>query len=299
MATKIILHLGAHRTGTTSLQTALDEASQILQQSGIVALTPPRPGKRGLPTMRKLGNILVSAKGAAGFFSAPFKRREAAKLLGELLESQTGTSTLPERLILSDEKMLGRGFAADGQSIYPYARAHLASIRKVFPRKIDEIHLTIRSYDTFLVSVYAMRALYAHDVKPFDKIRENLLRLQLKWSDLVDALRQTFPGARIVLSVFEENDLPTRLHSLLGEEGRGVDIGQYLPPPVNKAPTLDAILAVQKSGRKPKEPDKVVEAYSGGKPFAPLDEETAKQLRAIYQAEVMALRERSGIEWLA
>ena len=249
--------------------------------------------------MRKLGNILVSAKGTGGFFTAPFKRRTAAALLSDLLEGQTGNSALPERLILSDEKMLGRAFDADGRSIYPFARTHLASIRKLFPGKIDEIHLTIRSYDTFLVSVYAMRALYAHGVKPFEQISETLLHPQLKWSNLVDDLQQFFPDARIVLSVFEEHGPKQRLQSLLGEVGRGIDIGGYLPPPVNMAPTLDAINAVQISGKKPRDPDRIVLEYSGGKPFDPLDDTTAKELRAVYQAEVEVLRVRRGIEWLA
>lgn len=55
---EFILHLGAQRTGSTRLQTVLDTNRDLLTRNGIVALTPPRPGKRISPTVRDVVRIL-------------------------------------------------------------------------------------------------------------------------------------------------------------------------------------------------------------------------------------------------
>ena len=49
---EIVLHLGAHRTGSTRLQYVLDANRDALATNATVALTPPRPGKRVSPTIR-------------------------------------------------------------------------------------------------------------------------------------------------------------------------------------------------------------------------------------------------------
>ena len=298
MDSQLVLHLGAHRTGTTSIQAALDSASGELSRSGIVALTPPRPGKRGLITVRKLVKILVSAKGPAALLKLPLKRYQSRNLLDELIRDCGVEPTGISRLILSDEMMPGRAFAPDGSSLYPFALDHLNSLKRVLSRPVDEIHLTLRSYDSFLTSVYAMRAVYAHDIPPFDEIAGRLLKIERRWPEVVGDVLSVFGEARLVLSTVEETGLQQRIAALVGPAADKIDFSSHLPDRLNRAPTLEAITQALRAPGEIGDPDLLVEHFKNGTTFDPISKTERSRLKTNYEQDLDELRQIESLVWL-
>ena len=200
---EVILHIGAHRTGTTTLQAALDDASTELANLGIVALTPPRAEKRGQVSIRKLANLAGRARRPLGRALIWYHRYQAKTLIENILQAQSTDLSKIRRLVISEEKILGSVFRKNGHSIYPSARSQLSAFKSLLPYQVDEVHLTIRSYERFLTSAYAMRSVFGSDIKPYETIRQNLEAVAHTWTDLVGTIRLAFPRARLVVSVFE------------------------------------------------------------------------------------------------
>ena len=298
MSQELVLHLGVHRTGTTSLQAGLDAADEYLASKGIVALTPPRIGKRGAITIRKLVGILTSTKRASSRWLYWYYRRKARAKLASLLIEQTGHPEYPERLILSDEKMLGRAFGKNGEAVYPFARAHFASIARLLPVSPTEVHLTLRSYESFLTSVYAMRAIYAKGVGEFDLIRNEFVKTNRRWPDLIRDIQLTFPNARIVLSEFEKCDVTNRLISLIGDRRHDVGYRISIPERLNQSPTLEAIKFARANEQSSLDADTIVSKFSNGTKFDPFSLGEKKLLQQKYQEDILKLRKIRGIEWV-
>ena len=180
---EIILHLGAHRTGSTRLQYILDANRDALAAHATVALTPPRQGKRVSPTIRDV--LALTPTGRYRPVRHYLKRRRARAMLRHLVAARPPDPP-PRRIILSDETMLGPYFRIDGFGLYPSAYPRLAALRRLLGRPPSAVHLTLRAYDTFLVSVYAMAAVYLRAVPPFDDIREPLLAVRRGWPQVID-----------------------------------------------------------------------------------------------------------------
>lgn len=298
MNSQLVLHLGAHRTGTTSIQAALDAAAGKLSRSGIVALTPPRPGKRNITTVRKLVRILVSAKGSAAVLKVPFKRLQFRSLLNQLIRESGTEPAAISRLILSDEMILGRAFAPDGSSIYPFSLDHLTSLKRVLSQPVDEIHLTLRSYDSFLISVYAMRAVYARNTRPFGEIGGNLLKAERRWPQVVEDIMSVFSEAQLILSTVEDSGLKQRISALAGAGSKEIDFSRYLPERLNRAPTLEAIEWAVSGTNKREDPDVLVTRFENGTPFDPLSAAEKARLNTLYLEDIRKLREVEGPVWL-
>lgn len=291
-----VLHLGAHRTGTTALQAALDAAEDPLRAQGIVALTPPRPTKRAGATLRDVVRETARLKGGAAGPRYWPARRGLRRQLDALVAERTRGGVPLQRLILSEEMLLGPAFAPDGKALYPDAHRRLAAFRRVCLDRVSEVHLTLRSYESFLVSVYAMRAVYVGGLPSFSTVEASLVGIAFGWPDLVHTIRGVFPEARIVLSLFECTALTDRLQALVGP--RTIAFPGAASLHMNRAPTLEAIEHVTALGRRPDDPDAVVARFAEGTAFDPLDDARKESLKARYCADVASLRERDDIRFL-
>lgn len=293
--TRLILHLGAHRTGSTSLQAALDAASVDLRAAGIVALTPPGAGRRDADNpvrkvLRDATRQSLSARIGRALGSPARHRRRLERLVSGAADGRPVS-----RVILSDETLLGPAFKRDGRAFYTGAHGRLLAFRDVCPWPVDEVHLTIRSYDSFLVSVYAMRAVYTGGLPPFDTIRPALTLFERGWPELVEVLRAAFPDATLKLTQLECTDLAQRLHALTGLDG-------LAPAPksgrINTAPTQEAIADAFSRAPRSYDPDKVVADHAGGTPFAPLSAEDARALQVRYAGDLERIAARSDVEMM-
>ena len=287
---EIILHLGAHRTGSTRLQYVLDANRDALAAHATVALTPPRRGKRVSPTIRDVVALVPTRR------SRPLRRylkRHLARAILRRLLADRPPGPPPRRIILSDENMLGPGFRTDGLGLYPSAYPRLAALRRFLGRPPSAVHLTLRAYESFLVSAYAMSAVYRRAVPPFDDIREPLLAVRRGWPQVVDDVARAFPGTALKLTRVERDPMEDRVGDLAGPEllkRLRFDGDERL----NAAPTVEAMAAAAGSiSREPASLDDLVARHAHGARFDPLTAEERSRLAERYVTDLESL-ERAG-----
>ncbi len=283
----IVLHAGAHRTGTTRLQFLLDDNRDALTGAGVAALTPPRAGKRGAATIRDVVGRLPDTRRSALVSVLRTRPGDGPRRRLERMIAEACAPGIPERLIFSDENLLGPPFDRSGRGLYPFARRRLAAFARLLDRAPAEVHLSLRSYDAFLVSAYAMQAVHGARVPPFGAIRGNLLAPGRGWPELVSDLADLFPASRLVLTRVERHPVRARLGRLVGWQALGIMRirGDRRP---NRAPTVEAMAAcgeVRDADRR----DRLVARHAGGTRFDPLTEEERAALARRYARDIAAL----------
>ena len=283
---EIVLHLGAHRTGSTRLQSVLDANRDALAGNATVALTPPRRGKRVAPTLRDV--LALVPTGRSRSLRHRLKLRRARAMLRDLVADRP-PGPAPRRIILSDETMLGPCFRTDGSGLYPRAYPRLAALRGFLGRAPSSVHLTLRAYDTFLVSLYAMAAVHRRDVAPFENIRETLLAVHRGWPHVVEDVVRAFPATAVTLTRVERDTMQNRVRALVGPElpeGFRFDGEQRL----NAAPTVEAMAAAAgSSAGERSSPDELIARYAHGAKFDPLTEEERSGLARRYATDLASL----------
>ena len=290
----LVLHVGAHRTGSTSLQWRLDSNAEALRAQSVAVLTPPRKDRRDNPTLRDSVRALRDVKGRfPGFWYRRTLNRARSTLEREIGKAQGGTTT--RRLILSDEMMPGVAFSKEGEGLYPEAERHLNLLTRILPDTPSEIHLVIRSYESFIPSVFAMRALYVGGMPPFDALRNTLTRPERGWVELVDLLAEVFPSARLVISRLDTVSQEKVFLRLTDAKAETLDLDT--PSHLNAAPTVEAIEAASAMTPGSYSPDALVEEHAKGRRFDPLTEEERGRLRQRYETDCRRLSARPSIRW--
>ena len=170
----LCLHLGAHKTATTHLQTAFDRAAPQLARQGIGWMGPRRL-RAGPTDLRRLLDDCGRT---------PWKARQAARALRQ-------ESASAGRLILSDELILGdttpaRLFAPRGQ-LYPLAQARLENLVGLMDGSGIRLFLAVREPADFLISAFGEELRMGRQARIGDYLA-GLDCARLGWSDLADRL---------------------------------------------------------------------------------------------------------------
>lgn len=266
---EIVLHLGAHRTGTTVLQAQLDAAD--FSNRGISALTPPRAGDRKPVSLRSA-------------FSSFQKVRRNPLRIGLRLHALRSIRRLigegvTKKLIVSDEMLLGPIFDNNGDGIYPDAAQWLNDCARFLGPNVSQVHLVHRPYADFLTSAYAMRAVYARGVGQFDKYRAGFLRCKRGWPDVVQDISAAFPYAQQKLWAFPEQLNESRLFLWL----TGIEKAPPLPTYRNKSTSSEGIdYALRHKRDLNYDPDTLAAEFSKGTVFAPFTFEETMMLNSRY-----------------
>ncbi|MGL4280844.1 MAG: hypothetical protein ACRCS0_10795, partial [Albidovulum sp.] len=127
---EVVLHLGAHRTGTTALQRALGRQAKRLAAAGIVFWGPK------VLRAEKVSGMLAAGDGGA-------------------FDGLLASVPPARRLILSDENMAGtmqRNWT-EGR-LYPEVSAQLRAVLGLLPVPPAAIHLTLRDFAGYWQSVF-------------------------------------------------------------------------------------------------------------------------------------------------
>lgn len=174
-----ILHIGAHRTGTTSLQRFLKDNTAVLEKNGIDFLCPPDSRVGGIP----------------------------ASVADKLKQRSTSPAT---QMIISDENLLGTmEYNSRSELLYPSAKENLKRIAALY--QPDVVMLSIRELGDFWTS--SILFCMSRNGVPFPA-KENLEAIaagKRSWLDVVDDIRSVFPDARLVLREFSHlKDNPKR-----------------------------------------------------------------------------------------
>jgi hypothetical protein len=190
--TEIILHLGAHKTATTHIQSVLGRSSDILQKHDI--------GYIPLNLVRK--NFTNPLSGPSTDPQA------AANWLSDYLDCA--------KLIISDENLIGATGPIGNRGFYPVIRTKIAALVGALSGYSVNVHITIRDYCGFIQSRY-IEYLRHKPFLEFDAFCRPDLLLELRWKPVVDAIAET--GWPIYITEFNSliRDDKSYLMRLIGE----------------------------------------------------------------------------------
>lgn len=180
---EIILHLGAHRTGSTAVEQALSANADLLAGEGL-AVWPPRrlralPGFGQVPGLPEAGRQALRAGLAERF--AGLARRGIA------------------RLVISEENMVGgmHGSLTAG-ALYPHARDRLLAYAAVLPAPVRWVGIGVRGHARHWLSCQAY-VLPRRRLPRFEALAPALAALPRGWADLVGDAAAAFPEAEILV----------------------------------------------------------------------------------------------------
>ncbi len=185
----VILHIGAHRTGTTTFQTYLEDNRDHLNEIGTEFWGPNRTRSglfSGLVKRPDKVNRDVQRRGdrANGLI-----RMELDRL------AQVGLASL----VVSEENMIGTMW--DNLStarLYGDAQARLDRFASGFGFHCKRVAISIRSYDKYWASVLAFMVQRGWKA-PDDALLDRLVTQSRRWQDVIRDVAAVFPAAELVV----------------------------------------------------------------------------------------------------
>lgn len=261
----IVLHIGAHRTATTTFQSYLRRHLPELARMGIGVWGPLRTRKGLLSGIRPDAPNLAAA---GAHLRAQLQRRRAAGL---------GT------LLISDENILGSVQAnLKDRQLYAGLDARLGAYAQAFDGQVTRIVLSIRSLDAWWGSVAAYGI--GRGAPPLSrKARHEIALSERSWQDVVTEVARAFPGAELRVQPFEGRPEPLFL-AATGQIGPT----DAAPEWRNAAPDLTSLRAIlRKRGLAHLLP-------LGAGRWEPFTDEERSALRERYEDDLFWLRAGAG-----
>lgn len=191
-AMNVILHLGAHRTASTSFQAYLRDNAPALSRQGIASWGPRRT-RNGLFAGIWPGYLPPSLTGGA-------QRAEGRIALALAAEGAKGT----RQLIVSDENIIGaprQGIRA--AALYPAAGERVARLAAAFRGRISHAVLSVRCPDAYWASLIAMTAARGHPL-PGPRRIDALAHSPRGWREVVSDIACALPGVPLLVMPHEE-----------------------------------------------------------------------------------------------
>jgi len=188
----IILHVGAHRTGSTSFQHYLRGNRARLMADG-TAVWEPHQLRRGLfdglfasPRMLNGRNLHRRAVGRVRLHVSQAKRSGA------------------ERLLVSEENMIGAPRAClRAASMYPAIGERMARLEAGFEGRITRIAMCVRAQDLWWSSVAAYSVARGHSMP--DAVRIDAMATTPRtWRDVITDMACALPEVEIKVLPFEQ-----------------------------------------------------------------------------------------------
>ncbi|MEM9755870.1 MAG: hypothetical protein AAF914_07755 [Pseudomonadota bacterium] len=189
----VTLHIGAHRTGTTTFQRMLGQNGPSLRRSGLAYCGPKRTR-----------TDLLAGTFTPGPVFLPWRQRRltrdaglVARALADLGAEGGG------RLVVSDASFLGsiHDCLMTGR-LYPDAAARARSLAQLFGPLCRRIGLAVRSYDTYWASALAF-ALPRGGPLPDAAMLRALVGQDRRWRHVILDVARAFPQAEIVVWRYE------------------------------------------------------------------------------------------------
>lgn len=274
----IILHVGAHRTATTSFQRYLRDNSDAIHATGTGLWGPLR-------TRKGLFSGLFPGPGAAigNHRAERVKGRVALQLIRT---RQSGVA----RLLVSDENMIGssRHCVRTG-ALFPAIGERMARYGAAFDHQITRVILTIRSPDMWWPSAAAYAVSRGHPV-PDQAQLDNIATAQRSWRDVIVDLACALPDTEISVATFEETaGRPDHVLAQATGVAAPVDCQTRW---LNRAPDLPALRAIL--AERGQDPDLLPDGTGRWQPFT---QTQAAALRETYSDDLFWLA--AGADGLA
>ena len=188
----VILHVGAHRTATTSFQHYMRRMADTL----------------GVEKVGFWGPSLTRKSVLAGFFqNADFGQRcqidQRVKGRIKLRTAQLEQGKV-QHLVVSDENMIGT-CAQNIQigALYPAIGERMARVSAAFDGRISRVVISLRAQDLWWASAAAMTAARGHRLLDGAKCKA-IAQNPRSWRDVITDLACAVPGADICVLPFEK-----------------------------------------------------------------------------------------------
>lgn len=277
---EIILHLGAHRTASTSFQHYLRRNAETLAKSGIGVWGP----------LRTRDGLLTGVVPASGSPRAPAQQlaRATGRVSIALTKAeQTGTA----QLVVSDENMLGAPRRNLRHSaLYDDAGQRMARFAQAFGPRVTRVVLSIRAQDSYWGSALAFAVARGHRVPRRDDL-DRLVTSPRHWRDVIADVACACPGADIHVLPYEVfGGQPER--KLQAITGQAKMPRKHARAWLNRAPTIESLRAIvaERGGHSAR-------LGEGEGRWQPFDAAQAAALRESYADDLFWLR--AGADGLA
>ena len=189
----VTLHLGAHRTGTTTFQNYMTRNTAALAAAGIVAWTPMRT-RSGL-----FSGLIVRPEEVTWEVERRAARSKGLIAMERARLARHGMG----QLVISEENLIGsvRNNLREGV-FYPLLDLRLERLATVFATQRMRIGLSIRNYEAYWISAMSHAVARGHPVPEPGQIAR-LVGQSRRWRHLVKEIALAFPGAEILVWPFE------------------------------------------------------------------------------------------------
>lgn len=187
---EIILHVGAHRSGTTTFQQYMRSQIADLEAQSVGFWGPVRTRKSIFP----------------GLFRHPSNPKVAHRAEGRvqmhLARSRIGGV---KQLLVSDENMIGasRQCLREG-ALYPAIGDRMARISAAFGGQVTRVVMTIRAQDLWWASAAAFTVARGHPI-PSSEHRDRIAQSARTWRDVITDLACAVPDAELLVMPFEKS----------------------------------------------------------------------------------------------
>ncbi|SPF76154.1 hypothetical protein ALP8811_01154 [Aliiroseovarius pelagivivens] len=294
---EVHLHLGAHRTGSTSFQTLLGVNYDAIRAHGIrVGFT----GRGAVPNGHldlQLGHRVFARKNHSE------RKRHIAETKANL--APFVRNGINQQSILSEENMLGGMASFERGALYPDVKMRMEILRKaLLPSAVGNVLLLIRSYEDFFKSAFRNRA-ERYELPAFSKVAQVQSEFDGGWPEVVDhILNALHPKQLFVVTYSRDRDDLALLKQLCPK----LDVADMKRPEAwaNSSFSDGALFECQRrlhAGEAlSRDASRAIrDEFADAKvdrPFAVYDPDQAAVLRERYQSDLEVLRRHTGITFV-
>jgi len=183
--TTIHLHLGAHKTATTYIQTELGLNARILASDGVTYI-PMRAFRAWRRTLSRFGARVLGPPGAR------FDRR-----------LQKWNPERSRTCIVSDENTIGTcGDIVGTGKLYPNVRSKLGAVAAMLYGHEVRLFISIRGYPSFYAAAYGEALRYGEGCSS-EIFKRRLDPAARRWPDVLAEIADLFPSSPITVWPYE------------------------------------------------------------------------------------------------
>ncbi|MFD1160567.1 hypothetical protein [Roseovarius aestuarii] len=191
---KLVIHMGAHKTATTYIQSALNAQREPLKSQGILMVLPSDLRGTGMLQGKKTQGAAAESGDGAGS-----KKRNLTTLLGEMAADPD-----TRRIVVSEEGLIGSPRNnLNRRSLYPNLTSKLANLPKPLDHPNVTFLLSLRDYGSFFSSNVTTAVRRGNIFDP-EQLHASLLLMHRSWVDVLTELRAAFPSAALKIWRYED-----------------------------------------------------------------------------------------------
>lgn len=188
----VVLHIGAHRTGTSSFQDYMQRHVKPLAEAGVDFWGPERT-RRGL-----FAGLLPKPEIAKG---RDLRRRAEGRVQLQLTGAR---ARAVKTLVVSDEDICGSvSENIKTGALYAGVGERMARFARAFEGQLTTILISPRSLEMYWSSALSFGVAHGHDVPDREKLR-NIAQSSRGWRDVIADVARAVPGVEIKVMPFEK-----------------------------------------------------------------------------------------------